>query len=901
MVGTYKIGEREVSEAEFKKARYGEDSRAYKSAVERESQARENLASAGRKGSDYSVVTRRDGSKEVYDERTGKQVSTDAYEAAKQQESESKKGRIIMAEGKDSRGLTTYTNVSDYFNEAQKKEFSDLTTKKGRLTIDELKRAEQVNQQGNKVMTSSVKFSYKERAPEQKILMSEKKEDIKESTKTNKNIAVWGAREKQKGISGAMSWLETEERKALERQRSNEIKQKSTFENLIVLPALAVGKAGVGILQLGESLVKGVANPKKTFESGKKVVLSVVENPALLYQVPASAVQGVGDQFKRNPLGTTVELAVGYGIIKGLSVGVKAGAKVVNAPKIVGQTQGATISNTLDDVTRSATKTQTKVKAGKSTFRVDATTQTINKADDVSTRLQSSSSDISISKLNKKGAVKNTNTGFARSETVLSKTSEGQIIARGDTVQATNTMRGSVIRQGDIVSAGQSGKDSYVLTNVVRTGRGVKSASVSGADDLKFVADKSKRLSSIESSGAKKVTEIDAPLTQTISTPQGNIQITDSAKKVTQTLYDDFGSARGGRYLTRADKATKIGVDPYTNTVSVDGVSVSVKPSQAGASNIFKRADVSKSSISSSSSSAPSQVSSVVQQAKSIEPVTTQSSQALTAVRDVVNTRVGARVDVVASPSAVVTGGVVVTKASSEQSTRVESPKQVSEPIQSTTTTQIPVVSTDRVLKTFTSTETLPKEKVDLSSVSGSKSSSRRSTVQKSFTDTIINEKIEQKQTPIIKLTQKQTPIPRTTSASTIKSILSGTLITPKQQQTSQKRSQGFGVFVRERGLFKQVGSSSFSKQGAQDLGAFTVSNTPRATFMLRPSSLPISSAPRAARGYFSRVRSKFTKKNDLFIEKKEERISTKGELAGITRLGILANKNKNVFGKVKL
>jgi hypothetical protein len=116
-----------------------------------------------------------------------------------------------------------------------------------------------------------------------------------------------------------------------------------------------------------------------------------------------------------------------------------------------------------------------------------------------------------------------------------------------------------------------------------------------------------------------------------------------------------------------------------------------------------------------------------------------------------------------------------------------------------------------------------------------------------------------------------------------------------------QRLTQGFSVWVRERGVFKEATSKAFSFQGARDVGAFITSNTPRATFTVRPSSRRVSPVPVAKKGFFSRKRQDFYKKGDLFIEKREKRISTAGELEGITRKGILASKNKKLFERMKL
>jgi len=102
----------------------------------------------------------------------------------------------------------------------------------------------------------------------------------------------------------------------------------------------------------------------------------------------------------------------------------------------------------------------------------------------------------------------------------------------------------------------------------------------------------------------------------------------------------------------------------------------------------------------------------------------------------------------------------------------------------------------------------------------------------------------------------------------------------------------GFDVFVRKRGVFVKASSFALSKKDALDFGAFTVHNTARATFDVRPSNSPLSSAPLGSAGSFNRFRSNFYKKGGLFIEKRNKRITSAGERAEITSLGIAAIKS---------
>ena len=100
--------------------------------------------------------------------------------------------------------------------------------------------------------------------------------------------------------------------------------------------------------------------------------------------------------------------------------------------------------------------------------------------------------------------------------------------------------------------------------------------------------------------------------------------------------------------------------------------------------------------------------------------------------------------------------------------------------------------------------------------------------------------------------------------------------------------SRGFDVFVRKRGVFVKASSFAMSKKDALDFGAFTVSNTARATFDVRPSSSSIMGGSSiSSAGAFNKYRSNFYKKGGLFIEKRNKRITSLCEKAEITSLGI--------------
>lgn len=114
----------------------------------------------------------------------------------------------------------------------------------------------------------------------------------------------------------------------------------------------------------------------------------------------------------------------------------------------------------------------------------------------------------------------------------------------------------------------------------------------------------------------------------------------------------------------------------------------------------------------------------------------------------------------------------------------------------------------------------------------------------------------------------------------------------PKVSLGIPKAQTGFDVFTRTKGVFKRVNIKPLSRQDAINFGAFKVQTTARATFK-------IAEANGQAQDVFKlRANLKdFYKKDDLFIEKKERRIKSIGELQEITFKGIQARKTKKIFG----
>jgi hypothetical protein len=102
----------------------------------------------------------------------------------------------------------------------------------------------------------------------------------------------------------------------------------------------------------------------------------------------------------------------------------------------------------------------------------------------------------------------------------------------------------------------------------------------------------------------------------------------------------------------------------------------------------------------------------------------------------------------------------------------------------------------------------------------------------------------------------------------------------------------GFNVFVRVKGMFKQLDQNTYSRSEALNLGAYKVGTSAAATFYIEESRSPISSSF-GGKG----VLSDFYKKGKLFIEKRSRRIKSAGELQEITQKGLRAIKNKKLLG----
>lgn len=933
MVGTYIYDGKKVSESEFNKKVYGSDSRQYEAARKREEQKKQEIASAGSKGSRYTKTTRRDGSVEIAD-LSGKVVET---KTAEQAAAESKK-TIVVGVGKNKDGSTRVENVGQYLTEKQRQEVSKLTSEKGRLSTSVSSQNVQV--QGRDAVQTTVNFSYRDQqksvgaksvdvnAPPayatklaqeqfaknplaQKITIGDYtftrtgKTASKEVPEYIGSNGVISAAEKPKGLYNKLSLAED---KLVQKAEKKSYKNEASFVEGGLLFGIGVAKGVIGVGKLAVGLGSAVIHPKrsalKIYGAGK----AVVQNPRLIYQAPLNVIKGAGTSFTQNPSGFIGEVVGSAGVVKVVGVAAKAGYAKFKSPKVVSETTGTTHRiDFADDISQSTSQSSTKIKSGSKTYDVGAVTRTVDKADDASARLQSSKTDLTIKELGKKGDVKSSTTGYARAEVVASKADDGTVLARGDTVQSTTVGKKSFVRQGDLAAIGSSSDDATRLTTVVKTGKASKQGLISSADDLNFVDDASKKVTSIESSSSKKILEFTAPQKQSVSTPFGSVEYT-SKQSFKNTLYDDFANARAGSYLSKADKNLNIKIDPYSRTTTQNGIGISYtgfaddvvskapfKPAvspDAKALIAFKDNNVLSLtqtdqgfvvSVRKVASTAPSVVS---------QPSSTLS---LTAVQDLEKVNVQKTAATIDKATTATASGVASTIQAAQ-----EAPLK---PIQyNTVKGATPVSVTKRETlnkailqtKSFTSTKVLPVQKLSPAAVLDvrTKSKSKTALATKTFTDSVVAQSTSQQQA-LVQVTAQKSAVRSRVAFNP--QVVAQTIAIPRFPSSPKKTSlqSGFDVYVRERGVFKRASSSALTRRDALDFGAFTVSNTARATFDIRPSSNKVGEISSKVRGSFGNFASNFIQKNGLFIEKREKRIKSLGEKAEITAKGLFAARSK--------
>lgn len=126
------------------------------------------------------------------------------------------------------------------------------------------------------------------------------------------------------------------------------------------------------------------------------------------------------------------------------------------------------------------------------------------------------------------------------------------------------------------------------------------------------------------------------------------------------------------------------------------------------------------------------------------------------------------------------------------------------------------------------------------------------------------------------------------------KIIIPKAFVFPKLNFSGGSKPSGFNVFTRIKGVFQKANIKPLSEQDAINFGAFKVQTTSQATFKIGKTTEQIG-------GIFTTPANlqDFYKKDDLFIEKKERRIKSPGELREITYKGIATRRNKSIFKNI--
>jgi hypothetical protein len=101
-------------------------------------------------------------------------------------------------------------------------------------------------------------------------------------------------------------------------------------------------------------------------------------------------------------------------------------------------------------------------------------------------------------------------------------------------------------------------------------------------------------------------------------------------------------------------------------------------------------------------------------------------------------------------------------------------------------------------------------------------------------------------------------------------------------------------VEARIGGIFRRISRSPLSLKEAVSFGASKVGGSSAATFRVSKSTSPIG-----ARFFGNDHLDDFeSRAGGIFVEKRDKRINTPGEIVGITRKGQAALKNRGFFGR---
>ena len=958
MVGTYKYNGKVVSEKKFKEKVYGKDSPQAKAARRKEEREKRDRSNAGSKGSNYSKITRRDGSVEIRDERTGQTVETKTPSEAK----ESERNIIVTGSKRNKDGSVTNVNVGRYLSQEQKRQVADLSAEKGRLKVTELSRT-----RTGDTVSQRVGFSYNE--------------EVQKSVSRDRNMSVAPVRGRQS--------LEVRQSREVPLQQSREVqsvapsRQEFVARPNMIEPApepkgffnrtqtffdrrqgilesevqrrdsrqetsflqggeqLALG-AAEGVFQLGRTVLQ----PKRTVVGLYNFGRAVVRDP----NVAVDTVRGLGESFFRNPARFIGQTAGSFGAGKLVGTVAKAGLARARAPKVTSVSDGtATTTQFADDVTRKTTNQRVNVRSGGQDFEVNVRGIGYQRPDADGARAFSEGTSFDIVKVNRNPSVpvggsfqggllttggttvrQTVATGQSRAAGVAARGDSGRVLARGDFAQSVTQQGRSVARQGRFDALGTADDATSQFTSVSRTGAPFRTRN---PDSLDFGNGQRLRVSSVESLGSRRLLQFDAPETSVLNTPSGAVRVTTS-QQFPNTLYEVGGQARAGGFLTRADKANDLVVNPYARTARQGGVTLDFggRPAPAGSARVSSGSSggggLGLTVLDDLGRSFKVTVPETARQSRNINVPQFRSNTQI--AREAVGDVQGLRTARQASGAQGATSSVGLTnvvapqntgssvpqrsagvaaveaqsaRASGSQGLILSSPRtpalqsfsretgQVSQPELETST-----VSRNRL---FENTQQVARSEVEAVQEPASRSRGRLLIDTRAVQD--VGQLPVSRQTPALRQRQVARSVVGSVSrqSPSLTQYVARGVVLPQinVERPTPQNSALFDVFVRRRGKFKSVGQG-LTRGQALDLGAFEVSNSPAATFKLQSSqSRSPSLLPSRASGSFNRFSTNFRQRGGLFIERREKRIKSSGEKAGITRKGILANIGKKKRG----
>lgn len=848
-MATYELDGKKVSEREFKEKVYGKDSSQAKKAREKEA----NAPKAGEKGSGKAVVTKRDKSTIVVDTNTNEVLSETTPE-----------GKQRVRVNVDSKGAVG--KPKDLESVAKQ---NRALREKARLQEDSLKpgREEQL-QSKQEVLTSEERPEVLERlrskqsneSPE--VLKRIREKDIQE-----RFPSMITAQEKPKGIiNKAKNFLEKEEGKAILSEQRRSGAGKTSFKEGAILFGVGVAKGAIGTVEL-------FVKPKQTIVSLYNFGKSAVKNPKIISDVARE----LGQSFARNPAGFAGEIVGSAGVFKGASVITKASGKFVKASteasKLSKKYAGAIVERPkgfLEDIPKdvsvegtpvvgarySGTREQLQGFVREESVLVPEFGKPVNlrqldevKAVKAKATIQQEVTEIVAS--NKEGLIKKP------LDVKISKTKE-RIVPVED-VPTRNTFSSSLIKDnGDLgVKIKESGIVSY--ESIVAPSKEAKSA-------FKLLSDNSKN--QLVSLSKKN----DVVAKQFFAEDVGVVDITVKGQR--RTVLFDTKSFEPLAEVRRGSSVSKIvRAKPDINRIvkssfgesggaTIATVNVDVGGGQVGV-QAQKVKQETVSALSTPSSSGAKQT------LASKEKVSSEGSKASESV-------VGVR------PKPVV------------------AQDSVKKPITSFSTGKSSVKSSRFALaqgsKDKLDIGQVNKQFADISQVNklgqGQSNAQSQSNIQNQANTALQAQAKSLAQSQKLELLQN-----KIVSSEQLRrnKVFQKPAVRPRFPFNTKKNklNEGYDVFVRERGEFKKISGSSLKKSDALDLGAFYVSNTPRATFKLVSGGRVGAGVSDKVKGSFKRFGSNLKLKGGLFIEKREKRIKSAGEKAGITLKGIQSLKSK--------